>query len=1232
MDCRKLRPSILLWIIAAAGICFSQALTGEIKGGVADTETKLALPAVAVRLLSVDRGWQKPAETDAEGNYVFIQLEPGNYTLAFEKEGYYSNTKTDILVRLNQTRIVLPPVELRRLVSTATQQITVATPEGSKVAVIDLTAPVPAQSVLTYVTERGYTALTSLTDSSLRWNFDNSVLGTVPLRGGRTFDQLALMAPGVVRVPFTGGEGPAVGAGVGTAGQFAVNGLRGRSNNFTVDGSDNNDEDIGVRRQGFVALTPQSAESVQDFQIMTAGFPADFGRNVGSMANAVSRSGETQHHGTLYGLFNSTAFNARRFFDLPFSDRVNSGVNSGGSFTDRNQNFQQIGGITGGPLVVRRLYYFSSIQHEHSHGTSLRHFVVPTAAERGLRVSKDDGGFVPVGELEQFMDERNTAYSSLAGQGVLGLYPLPNNPDGPFSAHTYSAARRAETRSNGFSLKGDWYAAERHSFTARYNFTDDRSILPFTSDAMQSSLANRTRTQNLSLFHNFTKPHFGSALRVSYGRTHLAFPQEGSSPFLFGSPLVPALRSAAQPIQTPYGRFGPFGATGPIGQLSVLPYDPIGIDVFNFPQGRSDNTYQLADALTWTRLRHTIRVGADFRRTQLNSFADRNSRPLLIFGYGEVSSDCIQTFGCSFATSDGLLHGTDLATLGAPSGFLQAISTQSTPDSSIGLRMGQIDFFAQDDWKIHPRLVLNLGIRYELQSVTKETNRRIESTFEISPGQFPQMQPIGPFAPTIRGGNAAFNAAVDALRKFLGGRSTIYDPDYNNIAPRIGLAWDATGDGRMSIRAGFGLAYDANLGAVTSQSRNVFPTFVPVNLDLNFLRQAPGSVPGLFLNSPTFFKFDPTNTPLIRPGTLNDYNLTGDAFATGLGVLLSQAPGLPGQPTNGLAFTLPEKKLQTSYAENWTLSIERSLNVDTLATLSYVGTHGVRLPRFATPNAGRISTPLLLASAVQPLTLRSFPPSTDPLSNSRPLAGLGGFSVFEDSAASGYHALQLSVERRLRQGLQFRGSWTWGHVIDEVSDPFDARAFTALPQNSTRPDLERGSANFDVRHRVVSYAVWDIPAISTHRAFRDWRIAATAEFQTGQPFTVNTAVDRNLDGNLTDRLNRTDGITVVPHDAWPLRIQEGVNPLDLIAPKRQNGAVGRNTFRADGIATVDLALSRDIRLRESAALNLRAEAFNVFNRTHFGVPVRILESPAFGRTYDLTVEPRTIRFYAKVSF
>ncbi len=1222
--------------VLLAGISVADTLTGEIRGEVLDTETTLVLPDVGVTLSNADRGWQKPAQTDAAGNYVFLQLEPGNYTLRFEKPGYYPVTKTDILVRLNQPKVVVPPVQLRREVATPTQQITVATPEGAKVALIDLTAPVPTDAVLTYVNERGFTSLASLRDSALRWNYDASVVHALPLRGSRTFDQLALLAPGVARVPFTGGEGPAVGIGVGAAGQFTVHGLRGRSNNFTVDGSDNNDEDIGVRRQGFVALTPQSIESIEEFQVMTAGFPADFGRNAGSMVNAVSRAGQIQHHGALFGLFGDDALSAGRYFDRPFADSVNSGINNGGSFSGSDQSFRQIGGTAGGPILPRRLYYFTSAERQQAHGGVVRHFVVPRQDERGLRVSRQAGGFVPIDQLEEFFLNRNTRYSNQAGKGVLDLYPVPNNPAGPFLDHTYSAVKRGEASGSSFSMRTDWYATERHSFAARYNITDDSSVLPFTSDAIHSSLATRTRTQNLSLFLNSTTAQFGSALRISYGRTRLAFPEEGSSPFLFGSPYnnrLPA--SFAQMIETAYGKFGPFGATGPIGQLTVLPYDTIGIDVFSFPQGRVDNTLQIAEAVTRSWQRHTIRAGVDVRLTQLNSFADRNSRPLLMFGYGEVASLCNEAFGCPFATSDGLLRGTDLASLGAPSGFLQAISTQATPDSTIGLRLGQIDLFVQHDWKAASNLVVNLGVRYELQKVTKEENRRIENTFSITPSQFGRLEPVGPFASTIRAGNTFFDMAVDGLRDFLAGRTSIYDPDRNNFAPRVGLAWDPRGNGNLSIRLGYGLAYDANLGAVTSQSRNVFPTFVPVNLDVNFLQHPAGSSNrGLFLNSPSFFTFTPTGAPLLRPGTLNTYNLSGDSFATGLGTLFIQAPPAAGADlsSNGLAFTLPEKRLETSYAQHWTVSIEQALTPNTLASVAYVGTRGRDLARFATPNAGRISTPLLIASAVTPLTIRAFSPSTEPLSQGRPHRGLGGFVVFENSASSNYHALQVSLERRLQNGLQFRGNWTWAHAVDEVSDPFDARGFSALPQTINRMDLDRASSSFDTRHRVASYAVWNIPAIGSSAALRNWRIAGTAEFQSGQPYTVNTALDRNLDGNLTDRLHRTDGLEIVSGDPRPLRIKEGVRTLDLIAPPRQNGGVGRNTFRADGIATIDLAVSRTISLSETTALDLRLETFNLFNRANFGIPVRTLESPGFGRTYDVTVDPRTIRFYAKLSF
>ena len=281
-------------------------------------------------------------------------------------------------------------------------------------------------------------------------------------------------------------------------------------------------------------------------------------------------------------------------------------------------------------------------------------------------------------------------------------------------------------------------------------------------------------------------------MRFSYGRTRLTFPPEGSSPLLFGSSPDPSGTLPGRSIETPYGRFGPFGATGPIGQLSILPYSTIGIDVYNFPQGRVDNTFQVSDFFTHTSAGHVLKFGFDIRRSQLNSFADRNSRPLLQFGYGRVASDCRSNPTCIFATSDGLLRGTDLAALGAPAGFLQTISTDPYPNTAIGLRFTEYELFVQDDWKLRPNLTLNLGLRYELQTAPSEVNRRIEATFGLTPLQFGHLPPSGSASDReiINEGNKAFDDALLALNGFLAGRKSIYDGDWKRLGPRVGLAWD----------------------------------------------------------------------------------------------------------------------------------------------------------------------------------------------------------------------------------------------------------------------------------------------------------------------------------------------------------------------------------------------------------------------------------------------------------
>lgn len=218
----------------------------------------------------------------------------------------------------------------------------------------------------------------------------------------------------------------------------------------------------------------------------------------------------------------------------------------------------------------------------------------------------------------------------------------------------------------------------------------------------------------------------------------------------------------------------------------------------------------------------------------------------------------------------------------------------------------------------------------------------------------------------------------------------------------------------------------------------------------------------------------------------------------------------------------------------------------------------------------------------------------------------------------------------MSRGFQFRSSWTWSHTIDDISDPFNGRGFFYLPQDISDVGAERASASFDVRHRLSGFLVWELPG--TGRLLGNWKVAAVAELQGGQPFTVNTSIDRNHDGNLTDRLDQTAGLTVNPESEEAIKLDPAVQTLDLIAKSGEAGRVGRNSFRGDGLATLDTAVSRSFSLGESRSLDLRVEIFNVFNNTAFGTPIRILESPGFGRAFDTQTDARRMRLALKLKF
>jgi len=285
-----------------SGTCAQDTVTGAFEGTISDSQSGATLKGALVEIINQQTGVTISLRTDYRGRFFQGLLIPGIYRIRVSINGYQTKEVIQRL-KITYTGEVVP--------------VPVALDPGPAVLPPATAPPAPA------VTDTDIRAGIITIDARRSGSFTEEELAALPLGAmtiTRTFDELALLLPGVAPPPQTLGSvaGPGVGPGVGSAGQFAVNGLRSRGNNFTVDGSDNNDEDIGVRRQGFVMLIPQPIESVQEYQVITLLAPAQFGRNIGGQVNAVSKSGGSKVHGVFYGTFNSSQLNARNFFDTTF--------------------------------------------------------------------------------------------------------------------------------------------------------------------------------------------------------------------------------------------------------------------------------------------------------------------------------------------------------------------------------------------------------------------------------------------------------------------------------------------------------------------------------------------------------------------------------------------------------------------------------------------------------------------------------------------------------------------------------------------------------------------------------------------------------------------------------------------------------------------------------------------------------------------------------------------------
>jgi hypothetical protein len=1148
----------------------------------------------------------------------------------------------------------------------------------------------------------------NLTDARRDGAYIAKTVNEVSLGGSsltRSYDELAFYVPGIAAPPQTlsNSAGPGFGAGIGTAGQFSANGLRSRANNFTVDGADNNDEDIGVRRQGFFALVPQPVESIHEYQVITLLAPAQVGRNLGAQVNAVSQYGTRNVRGSVYGTFSSHLFNSADFFDttggnttLPLTalvggveravrvdNRPHFVINSAGR-EDRFA-FAQLGATLGGPLLKSRrgedkpgqtangsglfrrarddrglqLFHFLSFEFQRLRATKETHFAVPTVEQRGILASGAMGL-----DTDPWSGETIRAYpTSGQGDAVFSFFPFPNNPGGVYGRNTFTQELPADGLGVVFSgrLDGSREIAGRlHQLIARYNLTDDYRDLPTVGGALFSAVRPYVRAQNFSLFANSflsapsSSTFVSNQLFLSYGRTGFDFEErrdtslltptrlnlrdERERSFLLNARLLEnrtlpgsaTVDYVTNPDVTAEARLGtPFEAvTSPVGQIIIAGYSPVGADVFTFPQERTNNTYQLSDTVTVQTGRHSFAFGADLRRSELNSRLPRNSRPLILFSGAAKTVPSGPDFFPLLRV--GSFDALDVAAAGAPNAVLQTLTVGD--DSTIGLRYYQYNFFARDEWRPQPRLALSFGLRYEYNTPPREAHRRIESTFD------------DPVLRTVR------------LDTFVNSRTEIFAPDRNNFAPRLGLVYSFGGNDENILRVGGGFYYDQAPGVVVSQSRTVVPTFFTFNTAglYQFLEDGTPVGLGILLPSTLRIRFgcreDTDFFGIRQPGTLNTIDPRTSVECILQKYLIEKKGGDEVRPV--LHTVLPADDLQMPMAYHYTAAFEREFGRSTVLSVAYVGTQGRHLLRQTTPNLGD-HAPLglfdLHVTNLRPrfggITAQPSQRDAEGVVHDRLSPQAGAVRIYESSANSRYDAFQMQFGRRLVNGTTFQFNYTLSKVTDDVSDVFELAGSPALPQNSLTRAGERAVANFDARHIFSGYATYIFPHLGGDprrlKAFflGGWQVTGKVRFQSGQPFTVNTLRDNNADGNLTDRPNTTEGIIVTGDPRRPLILT--VDPQTLRAPEssdgtRNDGAIGRNTFRTGGRFELDLSFVKNFVFKQrdlyDRRLTFRLDIFNLTNRANFGVPVRHLEAPGFGRVVSTVTPARRVQLSLRYSF
>jgi hypothetical protein len=1220
-------PLIGLFLLFLSSAFAQDVSTAQLHGIVRDPKG-LVVSGAKVTVRDEQRGIERTATTDVGGEYQVLKLVPGPYTVTVEAPGFAKWTSKSVVLAIGQAAEL--PVALS--VATTTEEVTVS-------AEAELIETQRSSSTTTIGEQR----------------IDN-----LPING-RNYINFAQTDSQVFR-----DTAPSIGAAPTSGLNFS--GQRARANLVNVDGADTVDASVnGIR-------STVSQEAVQEFQIITNGYNAEYGRASGGVVNIITKSGTNAFHGTAFGFLRNRNIQAVN----PFSNVPDP------AYT----RFQ--GGIAlGGPIVKDRTFYFAAIETTQRHETGFS--TIGNDCAGGVTcfgmVPFDGSAVFPVppGLISMFVTPDQAAFLTN------GAVPLVLRRQYAFLAGGGSGIAIDGLMPAGFALIGLAPAGLAQFPTSCNPGNALCHGLPGQFSPLGAQIGNYPVFEDTTVFsfrldHHFTSNNSAS-FRVSYSPSALTGVQVNAQNQNFGQNAYSRTseqgfddvtfamgdtwligNNKVNEFRFQYGRrdlLYDFNHAIPEGSrvaVNIAGFAFIGREPFSFVD-RTEQRWQWADNFSWVHGNHTVKFGADIQYLPVDAAFTVNFGN--VYNVGALSAPQLGLPGSVGPIPVPGFSPVQSYGLGIPSTMVQGIGN---PNASFNVK--PLGFFIQDSWRIGPRFTLNYGVRYDVE-----------------------------VAPEFAFPNALSADAYAALGIQKGFRT-----DWNNVAPRIGFAWDPWGDGKTVIRGSYGMFYDNPLLGLLFLGAATDGAGTPQVLLF-------GGTPCNAVGPPSYLNLNATNA---FQGILGTANCLPAGSATAMGYLPDQQqfdsfdptssfinqnflnPPPQFQPLVSQPFGFPEGRgFEHGYTQQASLAIERELGHDWSLSVAYNFAHGTHLNRPINANPVRgdllvqnwwnavqaglipITTsplavnncaltgfgPVLPAALVSFFRPSGFNPSIVPVTPGACTAfadsvitadglGLGAVVPFSDMVAnysngsSVYHALSFNLKKRMGNHWEMLVSYTYSHTIDDSTDLQSLLS----PQDSYFPQRERASSTFDQRHRLVFSGIYETGKVGSGfwgHVFSDWTFAPLIDAGSGRPFTILTAEPVNFQfAPNSARPNivpagtpaNSCGFPAQPSRYSPTGFFQTPCWIDAalsgnITLSALDGNLGRNSANKPYTVFNDLRISRRINFGERVRMDAIVDIFNLANVNNVADVSPLCSSTSCtAGTPTASFDPRQIQFGLKLNW